>query len=76
MFLPFAVFHPRREIPQLTIIPIVCEPHLRAYEQYRAIMDDHAAVIYHVLVDYWPAPWDMRMRMRLLFVIVKSECMI
>ena len=74
MFLPFAMFHPWREIPQLAIIPIVRKPHLGAYEQYHAIMDDHAAVIYHVLVDYWPASWDVRMR--LLFVIDKSECMI
>jgi len=62
MFFLFAAFHPRREIPQLAIIPIVREPH----EQYRAIMDDHAAVIYHVLVHYWSAPWDIRMRRRLL----------
>lgn len=55
MILPFAGFHPRREIAQFTIIPIVREPHLGAYEQYLAIMGDHATVIYHVLVHYWPA---------------------
>ena len=55
MILPFAVFHPRREITQFAIIPIVREPHLGAYEQYLAVMDDHATVIYHVLVHYWPA---------------------
>ena len=55
MLLPFAGFHPRREIAQFAIIPIVREPHLGAYEQYLAIMDDHATVIYHILVYYWPA---------------------
>lgn len=67
MILPFAGFHPRREIAQFAIIPIVREPHLGAYEQYLAVMDDHAAVKYHVLVHYWPAAHG-RMRMRLVFV--------
>jgi hypothetical protein len=66
MLLPFAGFHPRREIAQFAVIPIVREPHLGAYEQYLAVMDDHATVIYHVLVHYWPAAHGrMRMRMRL-----------
>lgn len=55
MVLPFAAFHPRREIAQFAIIPVVREPHLGTYEQYLTVVNDHAAVVYHVLVHYWPA---------------------
>jgi hypothetical protein len=70
MILPFARFHPRREIAQFAIIPIVREPHLGAYEQYLAVMDDHATVIYHVLVHYWPAAHGVCNR-----VAKSAECM-
>jgi len=55
MVLPLARLHPRREVAQLAIVPVVREPHLWADEQYLAIVHDHAAVVYHVLVHHRPA---------------------
>ena len=56
MVLPLARLEPRGEIAQLAIIAVIGEPHLGADEQYLAVVHDHAAVVYYVLVHYRPAP--------------------
>ena len=68
MVLPLAVLHPRREIAQLAIIPVVREPHLRPDEQDLAVVDDHAAVVDHVLVYHRPVGVGMRA------LTAKSRC--
>ena len=52
--LPLARLHPRCEVPQLAIVAVIREPHLWANEQDLAVVDDHAAVVYHVLVHHRP----------------------
>ena len=52
--LPLVPLHPRREVAQLAIVAVVREPHLWADEKDLAVVDDHAAVVYHVLVYHRP----------------------
>lgn len=49
-----AVLHPRRKPPQLTVVAVVRHPHLRANEEYLAIMDNNTAVVDDVLVYHRP----------------------
>ena len=37
------------------IVPIVGHPHLGPNEDNLAIVDDHSAIVWDVLVQYWPA---------------------
>ena len=55
MVLPLSVFHPRSEIPELTVVPVIREPHLWSNKQYFAIMYNNAAVVYDVFMDDRPA---------------------
>jgi hypothetical protein len=55
MVLPLTVFLPGRKVAQLAVIPVIREPHLRAYEEDLAIMHEYATVVYHILVHHWPA---------------------
>ena len=52
--LPLARLHPRCEVTQLAIVAIIRKPHLWANEEDLAIVDDHAAVVYHILVHHRP----------------------
>lgn len=54
MVLPLPMFLPRREVPQLAIVSVIGEPHLRADEEDLFVMNDNTAVIDHVLVHYGP----------------------
>jgi hypothetical protein len=54
MLFPLPMLLPGREVSQLAIVPIVCEPHFGTNEQYFLVMDNDSAVIVHVLMYYWP----------------------
>ena len=45
---------PWRKIPQLAIVAVISQPHLRANEQNLPIVDDDPAIVYHILVYHGP----------------------
>ena len=52
--LPLAMFLPRCEVAHLTIVAIVCKPHLWSNQEDFTVVDDDATVVIDVLVDNGP----------------------
>lgn len=49
------MLHPWREVSHLAVITIIRKPHLGTNEQDLLVVNDHPAVVDHVLVYDWPA---------------------
>jgi len=54
MIFPLAMFHPRSEITQFSIVSIVGKPHLRSNEKDLAVVDNHSTIVDYVLVNNGP----------------------
>jgi len=55
VILPLAVFHPWCEVPHLTIIAVVSQPHLRTDEKDLATVKNDATIVDNILMDHGPA---------------------
>ena len=54
MVFDLAVLSPWGEVTHFAIVSIIGKPHLWPDHQYFLVMDDHPAVVVHILVDYGP----------------------
>lgn len=54
MVFPLAIFGPRCEVSHFAVVSVVCQPHLRSYEEDFAIMQNHTAIVDHVLMHNGP----------------------
>ena len=52
--LPLTMLHPWREVPHFAIITVVRKPHFGTDQQDLFVVNDHPAVVNHVLVYDWP----------------------
>jgi hypothetical protein len=55
MVFPLSMPCPGSEVPELTVIPVICHPHLRTDEEDFLVVYDDSAVVVDILVDYRPA---------------------
>lgn len=54
MIFDLTVLHPRCEVSKLSVVSVVGQPHLWADMKDFVIVDDHSAIVDHVLVDDGP----------------------
>jgi hypothetical protein len=55
MVFTLSVLRPWCEISKFAIVPVICQPHLRAYKQDLFVVYDNAAIIDDVLMNDRPA---------------------
>ena len=55
MVFPLSVPCPGSEVPELAIVPIICQPHLWTDEKDFLVINNDSAVVVDILVVYRPA---------------------